>query len=36
MADRISNFEKTVYLINNFLGAMPRAVYDNLKMYADT
>ncbi|UCE07611.1 MAG: aminotransferase class V-fold PLP-dependent enzyme, partial [bacterium] len=28
--------EKTVYLINNSLGAMPRAVYDNLKLYADT
>ena len=27
--------EKTVYLINNSLGAMPRAVYDNLKLYAD-
>jgi len=27
--------EKTVYLINNSLGAMPRAVYDNLKRYAD-
>ncbi len=27
--------EKTVYLINNSLGAMPRAVYDNLKEYAD-
>jgi kynureninase len=27
--------DKTVYLINNSLGAMPRAVYDNLKMYAD-
>jgi kynureninase len=27
--------EKTVYLINNSLGAMPRAVYDNLKVYAD-
>lgn len=27
--------EKTVYLINNSLGAMPRRVYDNLKTYAD-
>lgn len=27
--------KKTVYLINNSLGAMPRAVYDNLKLYAD-
>jgi kynureninase len=27
--------DKTVYLINNSLGAMPRAVYDNLKLYAD-
>ena len=27
--------DKTVYLINNSLGAMPRAVYDNLKTYAD-
>lgn len=27
--------EKTVYLINNSLGAMPRAVYDNLRQYAD-
>ncbi len=27
--------EKTVYLINNSLGAMPRAVYENLKLYAD-
>ncbi len=27
--------EKTVYLINNSLGAMPRGVYDNLKLYAD-
>ena len=27
--------EKTVYLINNSLGAMPRAVYNNLKTYAD-
>ncbi len=27
--------ERTVYLINNSLGAMPRAVYDNLKQYAD-
>lgn len=27
--------EKTVYLINNSLGAMPRAVYDHLNVYAD-
>jgi kynureninase len=27
--------EKTVYLINNSLGAMPRTVYDNLNLYAD-
>lgn len=28
--------EKTVYLISNSLGAMPRGVYDSLKDYADT
>jgi len=28
--------EKTVYLISNSLGAMPRAVYDSLRGYADT
>ncbi|HDP99310.1 MAG TPA: aminotransferase class V-fold PLP-dependent enzyme [bacterium] len=27
--------DKTVYLISNSLGAMPKAVYDNLRMYAD-
>ena len=27
--------DKTVYLINNSLGAMPNTVYDNLKTYAD-
>ncbi len=27
--------ERTTYLINNSLGAMPRGVYDNLKTYAD-
>ncbi len=28
--------EKTTYLISNSLGAMPRAVYDQMKSYADT
>lgn len=28
--------QETTYLINNSLGAMPRAVYDNLRNYADT
>src|SRR2546428_5000511 len=28
--------EKTVYMINNSLGAMPRAVYESLREYADT
>ncbi len=28
--------EKTVYLISNSLGAMPRAVYDSMREYADT
>lgn len=28
--------ERTTYLISNSLGAMPRAVYDSLKAYADT
>jgi kynureninase len=28
--------ERTTYLISNSLGAMPRAVYDSLKGYADT
>ncbi|HSR54295.1 MAG TPA: aminotransferase class V-fold PLP-dependent enzyme [Acidobacteriota bacterium] len=28
--------EETVYMINNSLGAMPRAVYDSLRDYADT
>jgi len=28
--------EKTVYLISNSLGAMPRPVYDSLREYADT
>jgi kynureninase len=27
--------EKTIYLINNSLGAMPRGVYDSLRDYAD-
>ena len=27
--------ERTTYLISNSLGAMPRAVYDNLRAYAD-
>jgi kynureninase len=28
--------KETTYLINNSLGAMPRAVYDSLRAYADT
>src|SRR5438045_7956888 len=28
--------ERTTYLISNSLGAMPRAVYDAMKGYADT
>jgi kynureninase len=28
--------EKTVYMISNSLGAMPRGVWENLKRYADT
>jgi kynureninase len=28
--------QTTTYLINNSLGAMPRAVYDSLRSYADT
>src|SRR5271166_6133682 len=27
--------QTSTYLINNSLGAMPRAVYDNLRTYAD-
>ncbi len=28
--------QETTYLVSNSLGAMPRAVYDNLRAYADT
>ncbi len=28
--------QDTTYLVSNSLGAMPRAVYDNLRQYADT
>ncbi|MFW5690922.1 MAG: aminotransferase class V-fold PLP-dependent enzyme [Chloroflexota bacterium] len=34
--DEFPILEKTVYLISNSLGAMPRAVYDSLRAYADT
>lgn len=34
--DEFPILQETTYLINNSLGAMPRAVYDNLQNYADT
>ncbi len=34
--DEFPIIDKTTYLISNSLGAMPRAVYDRLKDYADT
>jgi kynureninase len=34
--DEFPILERVTYLINNSLGAMPRAVYDNLHAYADT
>ena len=34
--DQFPILSETTYLINNSLGAMPRAVYDSLREYADT
>lgn len=34
--DQFPILDQTTYLINNSLGAMPRAVYDSLREYADT
>jgi kynureninase len=34
--DEFPILSQTTYLISNSLGAMPRAVYDNLRAYADT
>ncbi len=34
--DEFPILSETTYLINNSLGAMPRAVYDSLRAYADT
>jgi kynureninase len=34
--DEFPILSETTYLISNSLGAMPRAVYDNLRAYADT
>ncbi|MBP8973030.1 MAG: aminotransferase class V-fold PLP-dependent enzyme [Anaerolineae bacterium] len=34
--DEFPILSETTYLVSNSLGAMPRAVYDNLRAYADT
>ncbi len=34
--DEFPILSRTTYLVNNSLGAMPRAVYDSLREYADT
>ncbi len=34
--DQFPILQETTYLVSNSLGAMPRAVYDNLRAYADT